>query len=223
MENVATNATSLPNFTTADTSLSNSTANAQKQYSILQESPILRDAQVNSKFKALKDRWAAYMTFVQNTSDDYKTLGPLLVELNNSQQSAMTASQHTNGNLIVELAQYQALVTETSQQANSLNMLTNPDQQMLSSLKTYVKSSNLGIAQAQSDVSAGKGLSMVTADLASLASSATTFSNAQNSLTSASSAELQNLDPSTQINAFINAINGLSSRINQQPAPAVSQ
>jgi hypothetical protein len=207
-------ATTTTDFTTASVGLASEISDAQKQYNILQTSPVLKDAGTNSKFTPLKAKWSSYASFVQGTSSDYKTLGPLLVGLNSSQQNVLSASRQTS-NLPAELTQYQSLITTTSQQIAPLKMLTAPDQQMLAALETYIKSSNTSIAQAQTDVSHNKGINVISADITTIAAAAAVFSNTQDSLITSGSSTLMQLDPSNSISTFIAALSDLSNRVNQ--------
>lgn len=206
-------ATTLTDLNSTNASLASKLVDAQKQYNLLLTSPVLKDGQTNTAFTAFKAKWAPYSAFVRGTSSDYKTLGPILVALSNAQESALSASRQSNGNLSAELAQYQALITTTSQQISFLKMQTTVDQQMVAALDTYIKNSNDAIAQAKADVASGKSLNVITGDITNIAGAATTLSNTQESLASSAAATLQQDDPTNTLNSFITALNGLSTRV----------
>jgi hypothetical protein len=208
-------ASSLTDFSAISQTLSKSISDADIQYDILRTSPVLKDAGIATKFTVFRAKWGAYVNYVNGTSADDATLGPLLIELSSSQQSVLAASREASGNMAAELVQYQAVITAIERQTTSLSMQTAPDQQLMSQLQTYVKSSDAGIAQAQSDLTHNRGQNAITADITTIAAAATTFSNNQDAWTNSSYSTLQNLDPSSDLSNLISALNSLSKRIGQ--------
>lgn len=206
----------LSDFGAISNSVSKYIGDAENQFNLLKMSPVLRNSQVRNSFTAFKNKWSAYDTYVMGTANDYKTLGPILVELNDDQQSALMTSRSMSANFATELVQYSTLINSIGQQASSLSMQTLPDQQLINNLKEYIKSSNVGITQAQSDLSASKGVNVITTDVTSIAAAAATFSNEQNDWASSSYMLLQRKEPSSQITVLISAIKSLSKSATQQ-------
>jgi hypothetical protein len=211
-------ATTLAGLNSINTSISTKLTDAQKQYNLLLTSPVLKDTQTDTAFNTLRAKWGPYSAFVRGTSSDYKSLGPILIELSNAQESALNSSRQANADLPAELAQYQTLVTTTSQQISFLKMQTTVDQQTLAALDTYIKNSNDAIAQAKADVASGKGINVITSDITNIAAAATAFSNAQKALASSAATTLQQDDPTNAIDQLNTALGGLSTRVGQKPA-----
>lgn len=209
-------ASTLGDFSTISSTMTSHISDADDQYQLLAISPVLKNGQVRSDFAALQRQWTAYDGFVRSTASDYKTLGPLLVELNNDQQSALSASKSSSSNLGTELVQYATLVNAVGQQGTSLSMLSEPDTQLVANLETYVKSSDESIAKAQSDLSGGRGVNVVSADITGIATAAATFSNQQDSWATSSYALLQQKEPSSQMATLIASIKNLSKSVSQQ-------
>ncbi len=207
-----TSATSVPEFNTASMALSSDMTDANKQYQLLKDSPVLKNATIKSTFATLQNKWPAYIDFAQGTYNDYKVLGPLLINLTNSQQAIQSAERQPSASLSVEIGQYMTLMSTTGKQAASLKMQTGPDQQLLSDLRTLVSSSNAALAQTASDAAHGKSASVIAADGANVVAPATAFSNDQLSLGNAAVAQLKALEPSSTLTAFTQAVSNLADK-----------
>lgn len=205
---------SLPDFSQLSSSISTSITDAQRQYSELSTSPVLKSEQVSAKFISVKQKWNAYAKYVQGVSGDYKTLGPLLVQLNNAQQSALSMSRQPASSLGTELIGYKNLLDAVGQQSGSLKMQTNPDSQLLNQLDTYISSTNKDITNTQSDLSQRANLNKVSADITDIATVAATFSNDETSWGSQSYSNLQQLDPSAAIKTYDAALSAISKNQN---------
>jgi hypothetical protein len=98
-------ATNVLSLNTTSSAISRQISDAQKQYNLLSTSPALKNKAVASHFADVKTAWTRYISFVQGTVADYKNLGPVLVDLTNSQQSLLAASRQSSSNLSAELKQ----------------------------------------------------------------------------------------------------------------------
>lgn len=206
----ATNKTDLDQ---ASATASDKLTDAQKQYSLIQKSPVLQDNRAGKSFTSLKAAWGKYTSFVDATLTDYKTLGPTLIDLSNAQQDVLAATTQASGsNVDAQLMHYRTALTTAYRQVTTQKMKTVPDQQLVDALKTYLNTSDTVIARTQDDLASHKSATVITADFTSLATAATLFSDTQVSLTTPEPNQLKQLDPTKQLGDLTSALKTLSER-----------
>lgn len=208
--------TSTTNTKTLSTDISNLNSNisdAQKQFDILKKSPVLGDSSTDAKFNAVENKWGPFITYLQNTSSDYKVLGPIVVQFTNNLQNLSNNPPTTDAQLATYLANFKNFITIAESQIKNVKMKVSTDQQTVTALSSYLQSISSSVSGAQSALSNGQDIDTVYNDLSQVATDETTYENSIQSITNAANAQQSKLDPSNQINAFTSALATLASKV----------
>ncbi len=208
-----TSTTSTKTLTTDIANLNSNINDAQKQYDLLKKSPVLGDSNTDTKFKAVENKWGPFITYLQNTSSDYKVLGPVVVQFTNNLQNLSNNPPTTDAQLATYLANFKNFINIADAQIKNVKMKVTADQHTVTALTSYLQNISSSVGSAQSALSGGKDISIVYNDLSQVATDETTYENSIQSITNAANIEQSKLDPSDQINAFTNSLSSLASKV----------
>jgi hypothetical protein len=90
-------------------------------------------------------------------------------------------------------------------------MQTSTDQELLTAITIYTKSTGSSITQAQADLSNHKSVNAISVDITSIASDAATLGAAQDSAVSSAPSTLQRLSPQSTLQALMASLKNLKS------------
>ena len=185
---------------------------AQTQFNAVKDSPVLHDSATNKAFQALNTKWQPYVAFLQNSGTDYKTMGPVAVNLQAGLDAATKLPTDNNAQYAAYLAALSAAVNTAQTQAAGLHMTLTGDQQTVTALKTYLRAASADTIKAKADLSRND-LSAVYDDENNLDSAQETFQKTSDAATQQLNDQEKSLDPSQQITDFLNALTTLATKV----------